>query len=259
MEYKAIIFEVKDNIAYVKFNRPKVLNAINHDMITELNSIIDYVEENDNIKCVLLTGEGKAFIAGADIGMLNQSDNKAGRDWVVYGHNLINKIEHLDKPVIAVVNGYCMGGGNEIAIACDFRIASKKAKFGQPEVQLGIIPGYGGTQRLPRLVGKGMAKYLIMTGEAIDAEEAYRIGMVQKIVEHEELMSFAEKTAKTIISKGPLAIEVAKRAINYGVNMDLISGTNFEIEAYATVFDTQDRVEGTKAFMEKRKPKFTGK
>jgi enoyl-CoA hydratase len=259
MDFKATIFEVKDGIAYLKFNRPEVLNAINHDMINELSYVIDLAEKDESIKCVILTGMGKAFIAGADIDMLNRSTPKEGRDWVVFGHNLINKIEHLDKPVIAAVNGFCIGGGNEIAIACDFRIASTKAKFGQPEVNLGIIPGYGGTQRLPRLVGKGMGKYLIMTGEIVDAQEALRIGMVEKLVEPEELMTTVEKIARTIMAKAPKAIELAKRSVNYGLNMDMISSTQYEIEAYAVSFGTEDRVEGTKAFLEKRKADFKNK
>lgn len=198
---------------------------------------------------MILTGSGRSFVAGADIGAMRDFDVLPGRDFTMYGQRLMDYVEHLRQPVIAAVNGFALGGGCELAMACDIRVASEKAKFGQPEVNLGIIPGFGGTQRLPRLVGKGMAKYLIMTGEHISAQEALRIGMVQKVVPPEALMGEAERIAQLILSKAPVAILMAKCAINTAQDTDMSSGIAYEAEAYTTCFQASDRVEGMSAFL----------
>lgn len=259
MDYKTILFEVKDNIGYVIINRPDALNALNTDVLSDLDHIFHYIETAEEVKCVILTGAGRSFVAGADISQMSRLSVIEGRDMAIKGQRVMELIETIDKPVIAAVNGFALGGGCELSMACDVRIASEKAKFGQPEVNLGIIPGFGGTQRLPRLVGKGMAKYLIYGAEMIDAAEAYRIGLVEKVVPHDDLMVEAEKYARLVISKAPIAIKMAKTAINTGINLDLKSGVAFEAEAYAGSFGTEDRVEGMKAFTEKRTAEFKNK
>lgn len=204
-------------------------------------------------------GEGKAFVAGADIAQMSQLNALEGREMMIMGHKVMNLIEAVEKPVIAAVNGFALGGGCELAMACDIRIASEKAKFAQPEVGLGIIPGFGGTQRLARLVGKGMSKYMIMTAEMISAAEAYRIGLVEKVAAPEELMDEAVKVAKTIASKAPIAIATAKSAINNGFDMDMKSASKFEIETFTAAFGSEDKTEGMAAFLEKRAPEFKNK
>lgn len=259
MEYKNILFEVKENIGYVTVNRPDALNALNTEVLGELDHVFRYIETADEVKCVIVTGAGRAFVAGADIAQMSELTVKEGRDMTIQGQRVMELIENIEKPVIAAVNGFALGGGCELSMACDVRIASEKAKFGQPEVNLGIIPGFGGTQRLPRLVGKGMAKYLIYGAQMIDAAEAYRIGLVQKVVPHDDLMTEAEKYAKLVISKAPIAVKMAKTAINNGINLDLKSGVAFEAEAYVGTFCSEDRVEGMKAFVEKRPADFKNK
>lgn len=259
MEYKNILFEVKEGIGYVTLNRPEALNALNTEVLTELDDAFRNIDANPEVQAVIVTGAGRAFIAGADIAQMRELDGTEGRDMTIQGQKVMELIETVNKPVIAAVNGFALGGGCELAMACDVRIASEKAKFGQPEVNLGIIPGYGGTQRLPRLVGKGMAKYLIYSAEIIDATKAMNIGLVQDVVPAEELMERAEKFAKTVMSKAPVAIKMAKVAINNGLNLDLKSGVAFEAESYTSTFVSQDRVEGMSAFVEKREAKFTGK
>lgn len=256
MNFENIKFEIKENIAYITVNRPKALNALNMDTLNELSAVMDEVQNNAGIKVAVVTGEGRSFVAGADIAQMKDLNTVDGRDMTILGQRVFDKIESVDKPVIAAVNGFALGGGCELSMSCDIRIASEKAKFGQPEVNLGIIPGYGGTQRLPRLVGKGMAKYLIYTGEMINAEEALRIGLVQKVVSPEELMDKATETAKAIIGKAPIAVKMAKHAINNGLNVDLHAGVAYESEAYTTTFGTEDRVEGMTAFVEKRGAEF---
>jgi len=257
--FKNLIYEVKEGIAYVTINRPSSLNALNNEVLDELLAAFTKINNDPEAKAVILTGEGKAFVAGADISEMVKLSTLEGRAMMLKGQNLMNFIENMPKPVIAVVNGYALGGGCELAMACDIRIASENAKFGQPEVNLGIIPGFGGTQRLPRLVGKGMGKYLIMTGEMIDAQEAYRIGLVEKVVPAEELMGAAEKVAKIIMSKAPIAIRAALTAINTGIGLDLQSGVAFEGEALVAPFGSEDRIEGMTAFLEKRPAKFQDK
>jgi enoyl-CoA hydratase len=256
MEYSTIIFEVKENIGYITINRPNSLNALNTEVLEELDHVFHYISRADEVKCVIVTGAGRAFVAGADISQMSRLNTIEGREMAIQGQRVMEFIENLDKTVIAAINGFALGGGCELAMACDIRFASEKAKFGQPEVNLGIIPGYGGTQRLSRLVGKGMAKYLILGAEIISAEEAHRIGLVQKVVPPEELLTEAEKFAKLVVSKAPIAVKMAKTAINNGINLDLRSGVAFEAEAYVSTFCSEDRVEGMKAFIEKRDPKF---
>lgn len=259
MEYKNILLEEKEGIAYVTLNRPKALNALNTEVLSELDSAFRYIDKTEDIRTVIVTGSGRAFIAGADIAQMSALDGTEGRDMTIQGQKVMELIENINKPVIAAVNGFALGGGCELAMACDVRFASEKAKFGQPEVNLGIIPGYGGTQRLPRLVGKGMAKYLIYSAELISAQDAKEIGLVQKVVPAEELMAEAEKFARTIMAKAPVAIKMAKVAINNGMNLDLNSGVAYEAEAYTSTFVSSDRVEGMKAFVEKREAQFKGK
>lgn len=256
MEYQNIIFEKKDGIGYVTMNREKALNALDTEVLTELEHVFTAIDRDDDVKIAIITGKGRAFIAGADIGQMAELSGPAGRDMTIQGQQVMECIESISKPVIAAVNGFALGGGNELSMACDIRIASEKAQFGQPEVNLGIIPGYGGTQRLPRLVGKGMAKKLIYSAEMINAQEAYRIGLVDEVVPSEELMAAAEKLAKTIMSKAPISIKMAKVAINNGMNCDLKTGVQFEAEAYTSTFVSEDRVEGMTAFLEKRPAEF---
>ena len=258
MAYQFVLCEVKDKIAYVTINREKALNALNVEVIGEIRGTFMDVLKTD-AEVVIFTGAGRSFIAGADIAEMSDLPGQSGRDYTKVGMDMMDFIEGYRLPVIAAVNGFALGGGCEFAMACDIRIASTKAKFGQPELNLGIVPGFGGTQRLPRLVGKGMAKYLIMTTEMIDGAEAYRIGLVQKVVEPEQLMEEATKVAKTIISKAPIAVRLAKCAINVAQNTDLASGVAYELEAYQTTFNSVDRVEGMKAFVEKRPANFQNK
>lgn len=259
MEYKNIIFEKSKGIGYVKMNRPEAMNSLNTEVLSELETLFHSLERDDEVKAVIVTGEGRAFIAGADILQMSELSGPEGRDMTIQGQRIMELIENMAKPVIAAVNGFALGGGNELAMACDIRIASENAKFGQPEVNLGIIPGYGGTQRLPRLVGKGMAKKLIYSGEMIDAQEAYRIGLVEKVTTQEDLINEAEKLAKTIMSKAPIAVKMAKVAVNNGMNTDLKTGIQLEAEAYTSAFVSEDRTEGMKAFLEKRPPRFKDK
>jgi len=257
--YENLNFEVKNKIAYIKINRPKALNALNSAVLDELYAVFSEASSNDEVMAIILTGEGKAFVAGADIAEMNKLTALEGKEMMAKGHAVMNFIESVNKPVIAAVNGFALGGGCELAMACDIRIASENAKFGQPEVNLGIIPGFGGTQRLPRLVGKGMGKYLIMTGEMISADEAARIGLVEKVVPAEELIGTAEKVAKTILEKAPIAITAAKSTIDIGYNLDMAAASRLEIEACAAPFSSDDRKEGMGAFLEKRQAKFNNK
>lgn len=258
--YQHLIYEVKDGIAYVTVNVPKSLNALSNGVLDELYAAFTSVNNDPEVQIAILTGAGeKAFVAGADISEMVKLTTLEGRAMMIKGQKVMNLIESIDKVVIGAINGFALGGGCELAMACDMRIASEKAKFGQPEVNLGIIPGFGGTQRLPRLVGKGMGKYLIMTADMIDAQEAYRIGLVEKVVPAEELMGAAEKVAKTIMSKAPIAIRAAKIAINNGICLDVKTGVAFEGEALVAPFSSEDRNEGMTAFLEKRPAKFINK
>ena len=254
--YENIKYEVKGNLGYLTINRPKALNALNTEVLSELADALKEIEADDAVKAVIVTGEGKAFVAGADIAQMSKLNAVEGRAMMQAGHKVMNTIDQMPKPFIAAVNGFALGGGCELAMACDIRIASSKAKFGQPEVGLGIIPGFCGTQRLSRLVGKGMAKYLIYSAEMINAEEAFRIGLVEKVVEPDALMEAAEKLANTIASKAPIAVAQAKIAINNGFDMDLKSASQLEVEATTVCFGSEDQKEGMAAFLEKRTPEW---
>lgn len=254
--YENIKYEVKGNLGYLTINRPKALNALNTEVLSELADALKEIEADDAVKAVIVTGEGKAFVAGADIAQMSKLNAVEGRAMMQAGHKVMNTIDQMPKPFIAAVNGFALGGGCELAMACDIRIASSKAKFGQPEVCLGIIPGFCGTQRLSRLVGKGMAKYLIYSAEMINAEEAFRIGLVEKVVEPDALMEAAEKLANTIASKAPIAVAQAKIAINNGFDMDLKSASQLEVEATTVCFGSEDQKEGMAAFLEKRAPEW---
>ena len=259
MEFNNILYAVEDGIALITMNRPKALNALNTETIGELSKALIAADKDNAVNGIIITGSGKAFIAGADISQMKDLNVLEGRDMTILGQNLMNQIESTTKPVIAAVNGFALGGGCELAMGCDIRIASEAAQFGQPEVNLGIIPGYGGTQRLPRLIGKGNAKYYTFTAEFFSAAEAFRMGLVQKVVPADELLDAAKKVMKTIMSKAPVAIRLAKVAINNGLNVDLTTGVNYEAEAYTVTFACVDRVEGMTAFVEKRKANFQGK
>jgi len=259
MVYNNILFQDTNGIAKVIINRPEKLNALNKETLNELNSLFDYLENAESIYTVIVSGIGdKAFVAGADIIELAQLNSATGVEFSKFGQAVFNKIENLNKPVIAAVNGFALGGGCELALACHIRIASENAKFGQPEVNLGIIPGYGGTQRLARLIGKGLAMEYILTGDMIDAQEAYRIGLINKVCEQNKLISEAEKIAEKIISKGKRAIAASIKAINAADNFPFDRGFDLESSEFGKLCDTEDFKEGTSAFLEKRKPNFKG-
>lgn len=256
MELKYILLEKNENIGILTINRPKALNALNSDVLNELERTIDMVIEDEEIHILIITGEGKAFVAGADIGEMKDMDTFRAREFAEKGLSLFRKIELMEKPVIAAVNGYALGGGCELSMCCDIRIASEKAKFGQPEVGLGITPGFAGTQRLPRIVGIAKAKELIFTAETIDAEEAFRIGLVNKVVPAERLMDEAISLAKKILSKGQIAVRYSKVAINRGMETDIETGQAIERDLFGLCFATEDQKEGMEAFLSKRLPNY---
>jgi enoyl-CoA hydratase len=260
ISFENISYEVKGSIAYITMNRPKVMNALNRKTVEELNAAFHTAKGDATVKGVILTGAGeKAFIAGADIAELSAIEVEQAGEFSKKGQEVLLFIETLGKPVIAAVNGFALGGGCETAMACTIRIAAENAKFGQPEVKLGIIPGYGGTQRLPRLVGKGRALQLILTGDLIDAHEAYRIGLVNEVVPAADLISRCEAILKQIDANAPLAIRYSIDAVNEGVNTDLSSGLKLEARYFTLAAGTDDRKEGTSAFVQKRAPQFQGK
>lgn len=260
MEYQHILFTVENQIATITFNRPRALNALNQELLSELLTALDGVLKDSEIRVLVLTGAGdKAFVAGADITELAQRlDSISAKYFAEIGQQVMNKLQELPIPVIAAVNGFALGGGSEIALACDFIYASENAKFGLPEITLGLIPGFGGTQRLPRQVGKNMAKELIFTGKMISADEAREIGMVNRVLPLESLMEEVLKTAQTIAAKGKVSIRAAKQAINNGMDVDLANGCKLEIDAFSICMAGADAKEGTSAFLEKRKPEFKG-
>jgi enoyl-CoA hydratase len=260
MRYENLTFEVKDGIGTCTVNRPKVLNALDARTVLELMGVLSRARSDKEIRGMIITGAGeKAFVAGADIGEISGHGAITGKEFAVRGQQVFSFIEDLGKPVIAAVNGYALGGGCELAMACHIRIASDKAKFGQPEVNLGIIPGYGGTQRLPRLVGMGRALELILTGEVIDAAEAHRIGLVNRVVPGKELLAASEEILRKILSKGPVAVMHALEAVCHGVRMPLSEGLLLEADLFGLTCATEDMREGTKAFLEKRRAEFKGK
>ena len=258
--FENIISEKKGAIAYVTVNRPKVLNALNMATMEELRIAFTAIKADDEVRVAILTGSGeKAFIAGADIAELSQHDAIVGKEYTHKGQAVLDLIENLGKPVIACINGFALGGGCELAMACTMRLASDNAKLGQPEVKLGIIPGYGGTQRLPRLVGKGIAMQLVLSGEMITAEEARRIGLVNDVAPQSELVARAEAIAHKIAANAPLAVRYAMEAVNRGMEMTLPEGLFLEATLFGVCCATEDKNEGTKAFLEKRPPQFKGK
>jgi enoyl-CoA hydratase len=258
--YKTLIYKKKENIGTLTINRPDKLNAISNELTAELQSLLSELEKDEELKVLILTGAGdKAFVAGADIKELIDRNARIGRRVSHERQEVFSRIENLPVPVIAAVNGYALGGGLEIALACNIRICSEKAQFGAPEVKLGIIPGDGGTQRLPRLVGLGRAMEMILTGDFIDAQEAYRIGLVNKVFPHEELMDKAMDLAQKIASRPPLAVKYAKEAVNRSQEGDAASGFALESYLHALTCTTEDKKEGVAAFLEKRKGKFKGK
>lgn len=257
MNYNSLLFDIKNRVATVTINRPDKLNALNATTKDELRSAFTQIKADASVDVVILTGAGeKAFVAGTDIGELTTLNSESGKEFATKGQEVFDLIENLGKPVIAAVNGYALGGGCEIALACHIRIAAENAKFGQPEVNLGIIPGYGGTQRLARLVGRGRAMEMILTGNPIDAQEALRIGLVNKVVLQAELMNTALAIAQAIASKGQIAVRMALKAVNMTQETTLSDGQQLEASLFGVCCDTQDFKEGTRAFLEKRKPAF---
>ena len=260
MSYQNLLFEQKDGIAILTINRPDKLNALNQQTIDELAAAFAVIRSDDSIKGVILTGAGeKAFAAGADIEELSKLSAVEAREASLTNNKVLSTIEHFPKPVMAAVNGFCLGGGNELAMACHLRWAAENAKFGQPEVNLGLICGYGGTQRLARLVGKGRAIELVISGNMIDAPEAHRIGLVNHVVPRAELIGACEKFLQTVFQKGPVAVKLSLDAVNRGLEMTLEDGIAYEANLFGLAFSTADMREGTKAFLEKRKAAFQGK
>lgn len=260
MVFKNIKIEKKESIATIKINRPQVLNALNKDTITELSKAVEELDADKNIKVVILTGEGdKAFIAGADIKQMVDMTPLDAKKFSELGHNMLTKIENSRLPFIAAINGYALGGGCEVLMACDVCIAAKSAKIGQPEINLGIHPGFGGTQRLPRLVGRMKAKELLFTGRNIDADEAYQIGLVNMVVEDDKLKETVQKLAEQIASKSSVQTGFIKSLVNKGADINLNSANSLEISYFSSSFSTDDQKEGMKAFLEKRKPNFKDK
>jgi enoyl-CoA hydratase len=252
--------EKKNQIAYVTIDRPKVLNALNMATMGELQEVFTDLASNRDIRVVILTGGGeKSFVAGADINELQKNNPVDAKAYTHRGQAVLDLIENLGKPVIACINGFALGGGCEIAMACTMRLASENAKLGQPEVKLGIIPGYGGTQRLPRLVGTGLAMQILLTGDMISAQEAHRIGLVNEILPADKLIARAEEIAAKIIANAPLAIQYTMEAVNQGLNMSLPEGLFLEATLFSLACASEDKTEGTTAFLEKRPAKFQGK
>ncbi|MCH4888495.1 hypothetical protein EZV73_12960 [Acidaminobacter sp. JC074] len=258
MKFNNLQVEINERIAVVTLNHAPV-NALNSEVLKELEVVMNELDKNEDVDVLILTGAGKAFVAGADISEMVIMSAQEGKDFGAYGSKVFRQIETMSKPVIAAVNGFALGGGCELALACDIRLASEKAKFGQPEVALGITPGFAGTQRLPRIVGRGRAKEMILTGDMIDAVEADRIGLVNKVVEAELLMEAAEEFAKRIIKNGQVAVRFAKAAMNEGVDLDFESANNIEKLYFGMCFSTQDQKEGMKAFLDRRKADFKNK
>jgi enoyl-CoA hydratase len=260
MAYESLLCEVRDAVGNVRINRPEKLNALNRKVMEELLTCFQSLKEDQEVRVVILTGSGeKAFAAGADIGELAPQSALEGKETSLFGQQVFNLIENLGKPVIAAINGFALGGGCELAMACTLRIAAETARMGQPEVKLGLIPGYAGSQRLPRLVGKCRALELILTGETITALEAHRLGLVNQVVPATEVLATAEKLAQKIIANAPLAIKFALEAVNHGMEIPAGEGQFLEATLFGLCCTTADMKEGTRAFLERRPPKFTGR
>lgn len=259
MQFTNILCEIEKSTATITINRPKALNALNRETLEEIITCFGELDKNSAILAVIITGVGeKAFIAGADISYMHQFDVLAAREFGRLGHEAMAAIETFSRPVIAAVNGFALGGGCELSLACDLRIASENAKFGQPEVNLGVIPGFGGSQRLPRLVGKGLASELLYTGDIINAEEACRIGLVNRVVPLPQLLPECLGIAEKISQKGPVAVKFCKELVNSGMEMDLTRACMYEADLFGMCFASEDQKEGMKAFLDKRTPEFKG-
>ncbi|MFC1682850.1 enoyl-CoA hydratase-related protein [Candidatus Zixiibacteriota bacterium] len=256
MDYQNLILSSEGGIGLIKLNRSDALNALNTQTFDELSDALERFNRDKAIGAIIITGQGKAFVAGADIAELRNMDPFQAKRFSLKGQGVFDQIEALEKPVIAAVNGFCLGGGCELAMACDMRIASDKAKFGQPEVNLGVTPGFAGTQRLPRLIGEGRAKELLFTGDIIDAQTACSYGLVNKVVPADQLMDHVMALAEKINSKGPLAISLAKSVVHKGLQVDLVTGGAMESDAFALCFASGQAPEGMAAFLEKRKPEW---
>ncbi len=260
MNYETLLIDTTDNIRTITINRPKALNALNPTVLSELGAAVTDVAHDESVRCLILTGAGeKAFVAGADIAAMEGMIAVEARQFARVGQAVMHAIEELPIPVIAAVNGFALGGGLELAMACDLIVASANARFGQPEINLGIIPGFGGTQRLPRRVGAGAARRLIYGGAMIGTDEALRLGLVDQTCEPGQLMAETLDLARSLASKAPIAIRQAKAAINVGFDVDLADGCRFEAEAFGVTFATDDRREGMRAFLEKRTARFSGR
>jgi len=259
MKLKNLIFEIEDDIGVLRLNRPEALNALNTETFNELDDLLNELEKYDEVGVVLITGEGKAFVAGADIAEMKNMNGTEARAFSQLGQHVFRRLETIEKIFIAAVNGFALGGGCELAMACDIRIASEKAKFGQPEVNLGVIPGFAGTQRLPRLVGVSRAKELLLTGDMIDASTALSIGLVNRVVPPEDLLDEVNNLAKKILNKGPKAVKFVKDCVNRGMQTDIDAASALESDAFGFCFDSGETKEGMTAFLEKRKPNFKTK
>ena len=260
MSFENLLLERDGAVAIITVNRPKVLNALNTQTLDELRRAILELQRDDAVRAVVLTGSGeKAFIAGADINELATQTPTSGRDHARTGQHVLDLIEHMGKPVVAAINGFALGGGCELAMACTIRLAADTARLGQPEINLGIIPGYAGTQRLARLVGRGRALEILLTGDMVPAQEAYRLGLVNRVVPAAELMAEAKKLAATLASKAPVAVRYILEAVHRGLDMPFAEAQTFEATLFGLVVSTEDMREGTKAFLEKRKAEFKGK
>lgn len=258
MKLKTMLYEIEDRVALIVLNRPEVFNAINYEVLDELSYVIDQIRRNDSVRAVIITGGPKCFAAGADINMLTTLEAGAGEWFVDKAHASMDKIANLNKPTIAAIAGMALGGGCELALACDIRIAAEGAKIGLPESNLGIFPGAGGTQRLTRVVGIGWAKDIILTGEPVNTETALRIGLVTRVVSAEKLIDEAKKLANKLAAKAPVTARVTKQCLNVSASTDLATGLQFEKKCFAQIMYTDDPREGTRAFIEKRKPDFKG-
>ena len=260
MAYENLLYDKRDKIGFITFNRPKVLNALNRKTMDELNEILIAARDDEDVRVLILTGAGeKSFVAGADIAELAVQNPVTGKEIAAYGQSVFRRLEFLGKPSIAAINGFALGGGCELALACTMRLASDNAKLGQPEVKLGIIPGYGGSQRLPRLIGKGLAMQMVLAGEMITAQDAHRIGLVNEVTASAELIPRAEAIAAKIIANAPLAVQYCLEAVNKGMEMTLAEGLFLEASLFGVCCATEDKKEGTKAFLEKRAAVFKGK
>lgn len=248
-----------EGVALLTISRPEALNAMNGAMLDELRAAVEQVDNDDSVRVLVITGAGKAFVAGADIAYMQQLTPQQAKEWSEKGQGVLDAIEGMKKPVIAAVNGYALGGGTELALACDIRVASEQAVFGQPEVKLGMIAGFGGTQRLPRLVGPGKAKEMLFTGDRYSAQAAYEMGLVNKVVPAGELLDHCMDMARTIASRGALAVRLTKEAVNHGQDLDLDKALHLESSLYAVVFSSDEPCEGCGAFLEKREPKWTSR